>query len=373
MGDVFEARTRRLQDRLADHEGDAVVCTASPNLYYLSGFFEHQSDRHLLCVVPESGDPSIVAPALYETQLAEESWIADVRTYGDDGDPLARVATAARDLDVADGHLLLDPTMYARFTIDLRETLAGATFGLAGDVMTALRITKDEAELEAIRAASAVADAVIEEVRELGSDVLGRTETAVARTIERSLADHGGEKPAFEVIVGSGPNGAKPHHTHGDRTIERGDPVVLDFGTRVDHYPSDQTRTVVFGGDPPDGFEEAFRAVRDAQTAAVDAIEPGVAAATVDRAARSVLEDRGYGEAFVHRTGHGVGLDVHEAPEIVGGNDRTLRPGMVTSVEPGVYVPGEFGVRIEDLVVVTADGATRLNHTHRGYEPTAEG
>jgi Xaa-Pro aminopeptidase len=149
--------------------------------------------------------------------------------------------------------------------------------------------------------------------------------------------------------------------------VRAGEPVVLDFGTRVDGYPSDQTRTLVFDGEPPAAYRRVHEAVREAQAAAVAAVEPGVTAGSIDRAAREVIESAGYGDAFVHRTGHGVGLDVHEEPYIVADSDRTLEPGMVFSVEPGVYLDGEFGCRIEDLVVVTDDGCERLNDTDRGW------
>lgn len=372
MTTPFERRTRLLQDRLADHEADAVVCTASPNLYYFTGFWESQMERHLLCFVGASSDPVVVAPELYGTQLTEETWLEDVRTYGDTDDPVALIEEVASDLGIGDGHLLVDPTMWARFTQDLRAALPTASFGLAEDVVASLRNTKDDAELAAIRTASEITDGVVETLRARGNSIVGTTETALANTIERELLDAGGSDLAFDVIVGSGPNGAKPHHTHGDREIQAGDPVVLDFGTRVDRYPSDQTRTLVFGGSPPTGFDAAFETVRNAQQAAFEAVEPGVEAGEIDEVARSLVEDRGYGEEFIHRTGHGVGLDVHEAPYIVGDNDQVLEPGMVFSIEPGVYIEGEYGIRIEDLVVVTENGAERLNHTSRDYRPTTQ-
>jgi Xaa-Pro aminopeptidase len=257
--------------------------------------------------------------------------------------------------------------MWALFTQDLETVLPEATFGLAGDVLGDLRCRKDETELEAMRAAAAVADETVRELRDLGEAVLGTTEAELAEEIEALLESNGGDGASFEVIVGSGPNGAKPHHSHGERTIEAGDPVVLDFGTRVDHYPSDQTRTLVFGGEPGETYREVHDVVREAQQAGVEAVAPGVTAGAVDAATREVIEDAGYGEQFIHRTGHGVGLDVHEEPYIVAGSDRTLEPGMVFSVEPGIYLPGEFGVRIEDLVVVTDDGCERLNETGRGW------
>lgn len=363
----FERRTRDCQSRLRDGAGDALVLFPSQNLFYLSGFSEDPAERHLLLFVPATGEPTFLVPELYAEQIREASWVENVRTWADDEDPREHLRGVASDLDLTDAHVLVDDTMWARFTQDLRAVLPEATFGLASDVVAPLRLRKDEAELDALRRAGAVADRVVDEVRALGDAAVGLTEVELAADIERRLVDAGGDGASFEVIVGSGPNGAKPHHSHGDRVVEAGDPVVLDFGTRVDGYPSDQTRTVVFAGDPSEEFVDVHEVVCDAQKAAVDAVEPGVTAGTVDAAARDVIEAAGYGEQFIHRTGHGVGLDVHEEPYIVAGSDVELEPGMVFSVEPGVYLPGQFGVRIEDLVVVTEDGCERLNDTDHGW------
>jgi len=368
--DAFRARTERCRNRLREVGADALVCFPGRNLQYLTGFAEDPGERHLFLFVPADGDPVLLVPALYEAQVRTETRVEDVRVWGDGDDPLAATRATIEDLELSDGgRLLVDDRMWARFTQDLRAACPGAEFGLASEALGPLRRRKDARELDALRRAGAVADRALERVRERGAAVVGDTERDLARRIERLLAEAGGESLAFDVIVGSGPNGAMPHHAHGDREIGPGDPVVLDFGARVDGYPSDQTRTVVFEGDPPAAFERVHEAVREAQAAAVAAVEPGVTAAAVDRAAREVIEAAGYGDEFVHRTGHGVGLDVHEEPYIVADNDRTLEPGMVFSVEPGVYLPGEFGVRIEDLVAVTEDGAERLNHTDRGWHP----
>jgi len=375
---AFEARTRRCQRRLAAAGADAAVLFPSANLFYASGFREEPMERHLFLFVPSadgsdddppSDDPVFLAPEMYDEQIREASWVADVRLWADGDDPADLVAEIAAELDLRGGRLLVDDTMWARFTQDLRAALPDATFGLASEVFDGLRVRKDEAELDALRRAAALADEVSVAVRELGADAIGRTEAELAAEIDRRLADAGGEGVSFETVVGSGPNGAKPHHRHGDREIERGDPVVLDFGAYVDGYPGDQTRTVVFDGEPPAAYESVHETVRAAQRAAVDAIEPGVPAEAIDRAAREVIEDAGHGDRFVHRTGHGVGLDVHEAPYVVEGNDTELEPGMVFSVEPGIYLDGEFGVRIEDLVVVTEDGCERLNDSPRTWEP----
>ncbi|MGZ0745632.1 M24 family metallopeptidase [Haloparvum sp. AD34] len=364
----YAQRIETAKRRLRDGAGDAIVLFPSNNLLYTTGFDESPGERHLFLVIPADGDPVFFAPALYETQLREETAVADLRTWTDSDDPVDRLRTLLAELDLRDGHLLVDDEMWALFTQDLREAAPEATFGLASEVLADLRVRKDEAELDAMRRAADVADAVVDDLRALGDDAIGMSETALAEYVEDRLEAHGGSGVSFATIVGAGPNGAKPHYHHGETEIRPGEPVVLDFGTRVDGYPSDQTRTLVFGDEPDDTVREVHDLVREAQHAGVDAVEPGVTAADVDRAAREVIEDAGYGDEFIHRTGHGVGLDVHEEPFIVAGNDRELEPGMVFSVEPGIYLPDEFGVRIEDLVVVTEDGCERLNTTDRGWE-----
>lgn len=370
--DPFERRTRDLQARLKSAAATAAIVAPSPSLYYLTGIWEEPSERLFVCIVPAEGEPILLAPSLYETQLHETTWIEDIRTYGDEERPQGRLEQIVEALAFGGGTVLLDPRMWTVHSRTVRAVLPDAEIGLLGDVMTSLRIVKDETERAAIRRASEIADAVVRSLRADPASVIGSTECAVARRIERELLDRGGDALAFDIVVGSGPNGAKPHHRCGDRTIRSGDPVVLDFGTRVDRYPSDQTRTIVFGGRAPAGFPEAYRAVRNAQEAAIAAVEPGIVASEVDERARSIIEGRGYGNEFVHRTGHGVGLEIHEPPYIVGDADRTLEPGMVFSVEPGVYLPDRFGVRIEDLLLVTETGVERLNQSPRDYRVPTE-
>jgi Xaa-Pro aminopeptidase len=365
----YERRTEAVQAELADSGADALICVPGRSLQYLTGFADEQRERHLFLLLPADGDATFFAPELYESQLRSTTWVRELETWGDAADPVTALATLFDDLGIpAAPDLYVDDRMWATFMQDLRAVRPGATIELASGVLADLRARKDDAELAALRTAARAADAAMERVRALGEDAIGLTEAELAGRIESFLTEAGGEGVSFETIVGSGPNGAMPHHTHGERRIAPGDPVVLDFGTRVDGYASDQTRTVVFDGDPGERFREVHAVVEKAQAAAVDTVAPGVTASAVDEAARSVIEDAGYGDAFVHRTGHGVGLDVHEAPYIVAGSDRTLEPGMVFSVEPGVYLDGAFGVRIEDLVVVTEDGCERLNRTTRGWE-----
>ena len=366
-----ERRRERAAQRLDAVDATGLVAFPSRNLQYLTGFAEAPGERHFFLVVPAASatdpEPALLVPALYETQVREATTIGEIRTWSDGDDPVAATRDLLADRGLDAGRLLVDDTMWARFTQDLRAAAPDATWGLASEALADSRVRKDDAELAALREAAAVADAVVGDLRELGADAVGMTEAELADRIADRLAERGGRGVSFETVVAAGENGAKPHHGHGDREIRAGEPVVLDFGTRVDGYPSDQTRTLAFGGEPSEAYREVHEVVREAQAAGVEAVEPGVPASAVDRAARDVIEAAGYGDAFVHRTGHGVGLDVHEEPYLVAGNDRPLEPGMVCSVEPGIYLDGRFGCRIEDLVVVTEDGRERLNRTDRGW------
>jgi D-alanyl-D-alanine dipeptidase len=224
-----------------------------------------------------------------------------------------------------------------------------------------LRAVKDDAELGRVAAAGAAADATYEQILQVG--FAGRRETDIAADLARLLREHGHATADF-TIVGSGPNGANPHHDAGERIIEQGDVVVMDFGGTLDGYGSDTTRTVCVG-KPSARVKEVHEVVRRAQQAGFEAVRPGVACQDVDRAARRVITEAGYGDHFLHRTGHGIGLTVHEPPYMVEGELQPLVPGMCFSVEPGIYLQGEFGVRIEDIVTVTADGGLRFNNTSR--------
>lgn len=369
--DAVTARLHEAQSRLADGDiADGLILFPSSNLYYLTRFHEEPAERHLLFIVTPDAY-AMLAPTMYESQIIEQSVLDTVETWSDDEDPVDRLRSILSRLGLTDGEvtILVDDQLFATFLLDLQAVAPGATFGLASDIIGDMRIRKDEHELGALREAARISDAACLAIRDRGEEIIGMTEREVVAELRTDLEARGGAGFSFDPVVAAGPNGAMPHYRHGDRTIEAGNPVVLDFGTMVDWYPGDQTRTVVFAGDPPAEFETVHETVLDAFEAAVDAVEPGVAAEAVDRAARSVIESAGYGDAFLHRTGHGVGLEVHELPYIVDGNETTLEPGMVHSIEPGIYLEGRFGVRIEDLVVVTEDGCKQLNDSPRTWGP----
>lgn len=365
----FEERTRNCQNQLAMHNADAVVLSMSSNLYYLTGFTDEPMERHLLCFIPRDENPVYVVPEMYEGQIQSESWVNDIRTWSDDMGPGTALESVIDDLALDGGHMLLDDSMQARFVLDLQEYLPSATFARAERALSPLRKLKDDSEIKAIQRASKIADQVSESIRSMGTDAIGLTERELAKRIREELLAGDGEMLGFETIVGSGQNGAHPHHRVSNRIIEPGDPVVLDFGVVVNGYPSDQTRTVVFSGDPPAGFIEAYDVVRAALEVGVETVAPGVTASQVDEAVRKVFSNHGLEDKFVHRTGHGVGLDIHEPPYIVKGNETELQPGMIFSIEPGAYIKNQFGVRIEDLVLVTDDGCIRLNKSPRTWRP----
>lgn len=339
---------------------DALLLGPSADLRYLTGYDAPLLERLTMLVLPREGDPVLVVPVL-ERPRAEESGAGDVSsimTWGETDDPYAAVRSAVGDHA---GTLAVGDRMWATFLLALEEAFPKASFTRASGVMRALRMCKDAAELDALRRAGAAADRVATAVA--GEKITGKTERAVARWISEALVEFGCEHAAF-AIVASGPNAASPHHKPGDRVIQPGDALVCDFGGTVEGYSSDITRTFSVG-EPRDGFGDAYGVLARAQEAAVRAVAPGVVASSVDAAARSVIADAGYGEAFIHRTGHGIGLEVHEDPYLVAGNTEPLAPGMTFSVEPGIYLPGRFGMRIEDIVAVTDDGVERLNQASR--------
>jgi len=252
----------------------------------------------------------------------------------------------------------------ALHVLALRSALPKAEQVLAGPIVRELRMRKDAAEIGALRRAGAAIDRVHARVGEWLRP--GRTEAEVGADIEAAIVEEGHAAADF-VIVGSGPNGASPHHSVSDRVIESGDVVVVDIGGPIpEGYNSDSTRTYAVGTPRDSDVPATYAVLEAAQQAAVDAVRPGVSAESIDAAARSVIEAAGFGEYFIHRTGHGIGLDVHEEPYIVAGNEVTLEPGMAFSVEPGIYQPGRWGARIEDIVVVTADGVEPLNRRPHG-------
>lgn len=335
---------------------EGLVITPGYDLRYLTGARAQTFERLTALVVPGTGTPTVVLPRL-ELASLKESAVAElglnVQDWVDGENPYELVALALG------GHarVAVTDSMPALHLLPLAETL-GSVPVLATGVMAALRMAKDPSEIEALTRAGAAIDRVHARVPQFLKP--GRTEAEVAEDIAEAIVAEGHSEVAF-IIVGSGPNGADPHHECSDRVLKPGDVVVVDIGGPVEPgYNSDCTRTYSLGS-PSAEVAEQYAVLQRAQAAAVAAVRPGVTAEQVDAAARDVLAEAGLAEYFVHRTGHGIGLSVHEEPYIVAGNDLPLAEGMAFSVEPGIYFPGQWGARIEDIVIVTANGAVSVN------------
>ncbi len=337
---------------------DALVITPGYDLRYLVGSRAQTFERLTALVLPASGDPIVVVPRLELASMAGSA-IAElglpVRDWVDGDDPYVLVSAA-----LGGGRLATAVTdsMPALHLLPLADAF-GKLPVLATDVLRGLRMVKEACEIDALRKAGAAIDRV--HARVPGFLVPGRTEADVAAAIAEAIVAEGHSGVSF-VIVGSGPHGADPHHSYSARELHAGDVVVVDIGGAYEPgYHSDCTRTYSMG-DPEPEVAQHYSVLERAQRAALDAVCPGVTAEQVDAAARDVLADAGLAEHFVHRTGHGIGLSVHEEPYIVAGNDLPLAPGMAFSIEPGIYFPGRWGARIEDIVVVTEDGALAVNN-----------
>jgi Xaa-Pro aminopeptidase len=315
------------------------------------------TERITMLVIPAAGDAQMIVPIL-ERPDAEDSPGAGAVTmhdWTDGSDPYA--ATAAL-LDPG-GRYAISDSAWSMHLLGLQSTLPKSGYVSMTAALPMLRAVKNEDELERLTAAGAAADASFEGILEVR--FAGRRESEIAVDLAGLLRSHGHSQVDFTVI-GSGPNGANPHHEMSERVIQEGDMVVLDFGGLKDGYGSDTTRTVHVG-EPTDEEREVFEIVRRAQQAGFEAVRPGVACQEIDRAARKVIADAGYGEYFIHRVGHGIGLTTHEPPYMVEGEEHPIEPGMCFSIEPGIYLPDRFGVRIEDIVVATENGGRRLNNT----------
>ncbi len=338
---------------------DTLVITPGADLRYLTGYTALPLERLTCLVLRVDADPVLVVPGLEKPAAVAAGIGFEIAAWAETDDPFALVAKLAGNPEKVG----LDNHMWVSRALALRDALPEAAQVLAGPVLQELRIRKDPAEISALRAAGEAIDRVHTNVPTWLRP--GRTEREVGADIARAILAEGHETVDF-VIVGSGPNGASPHHELSNRVIELGDPVVVDIGgTMPSGYCSDSTRNYLAGEVAPEAYLDAYAVLLAAQTAQRAYARPGVTAESVDRIGRDIIDAAGYGEQFMHRTGHGIGQETHEEPYIVAGNDLILAPGMAFSIEPGIYQSGQFGARIEDIVVCTDDGIDCLNNTSR--------
>ncbi|MEQ1822521.1 MAG: M24 family metallopeptidase [Fimbriimonadaceae bacterium] len=348
-------RTNELSTLLSSQGADAFFGWDPITLGYLHGFNEGAGERFSTLAVHADGRSSMICPALSVNQ-ATRAGITNIRSWKDGEDPLVLFAQLAAEWNLKSSIITVDAEMPARMLLAMQHALPGALFRQSDAVLAALMRIKKQDEIAALRRAAVVADQAFPAA--LAALKPGVTENEIDYVLRTEMRRLGGT-PAFSIVA-AGANGAEPHHLSDNTVIKDGDVVIMDFGCDVDGYMSDITRTVCVG-KPSDEAISVYKHVYDAHMGARDRIQVGVACEMVDRAARTVIDQAGYGEFFFHRTGHGIGMKIHEAPFIVNGNQEPLSVGECFSIEPGIYLAGKFGVRIENIVTVTQSGHDSLN------------
>jgi Xaa-Pro aminopeptidase len=380
----YEERLRRAQGGLPAEDAFALLIGVGADLQWLTGYAAIALERLTMLVLPAVGRATLIVPRLElaaaRSSSAAEARIVDLVAWEETEDPFELVA---RLLEASDsrpeiqlgalggawgrlGGLLVSDRLWASFLLRIQAALSDAAFGLASSVLAELRAVKDAEEIDLLRRAAVAADRVVEQI--VSGPLVGRSEIDVSREVRERLVEEGHDEAAF-AIVASGPNSASPHHEPSRRVIAAGEPIVLDIGGRLDGYGSDITRTIWVAGDddrsPDDVFRRLYDVLEQAQSAARAAAAPGVACQAVDAAARNAISKAGFGPNFIHRTGHGIGLEAHEDPYIVAGNSDPLTVGNAFSIEPGIYLEDRYGARIEDIVVCTESGIDELNGVTR--------
>ena len=355
-------RLARVRTQMTEQGVDALLLSHGADLPWLTGYRAMPLERLTLLVLPREGEAVLLVPALEAPRVPDTGGLITLRPWSETEDP---VALAAALLAPSAGATYgISDRAWAASLLAMQSSLPGARWTAASSVTSPMRAVKDAGEIAALRAAAQAADRVAAVLQEGEIPLAGRRELQVSEAIGAGLLAAGHRRVNF-AIVGSGPNGASPHHEAGDRVIGTGDTVVCDFGGEYAlhddiGYCSDITRTVAVG-EPGAEVRDCYQVLLAAQQAAVAAVRPGVTAEHVDAVARATIADAGLGEYFIHRTGHGIGIEEHEDPYLVAGNDTPLVVGNAFSIEPGIYLPGRFGMRLEDIVVVGEDGAIPLN------------
>ncbi|QUW22709.1 aminopeptidase P family protein [Sporosarcina sp. Marseille-Q4063] len=347
-----------IQKFLQEQDIDAAFITTPDNVFYISGFDSTPHERLLGVMLFKDADPFLICPLMEVPDVKATGWSHEVVGHVDTEDAWDVVLKAVKQRGSTPASVAIEKS---HLTVERLERMTdlfqGATFHRLDEKLNSMRVIKNEEELANLRIAAELADYAIEVgCREIAE---GKTELEILMAIEFEMKKKGVQKMSFETMVLSGPKTASPHGVPGDRKIEQGDFILFDLGVVYNGYCSDITRTVAFG-EPTAAKREIYETVKKAEQAAVDLVRPGVKAKEIDKAARNIIDDAGFGEYFTHRIGHGLGISVHEYPSITGANEMKLEEGMVFTIEPGIYKSDVTGVRIEDDVVVTADGVEVL-------------
>ena len=370
-GARFAERLANARSAVTGDGADAMLIGIGPDLEWLTGYAAIGHERLNLLLVDPVGPATFIGPRLEAWAARQAPGLAGgavaLSTWDEDKDPYLLVQRALPAARTSRPQMLVSDDLPATFLLGLQRVLPGTSWSVASSVLAPLRRVKDADEIALLRAAAEAADRVIEAVS--AGRLVGRSEADVASEVRRRLVDEGHDSAEFSIVA-SGPNSASPHHQPGERVIRAGEPVLFDIGGRRAGYCSDITRTFWVAADDgtaaDDGFVEIHELTRRAQAEARAAIRPGVTFESLDAAARDVISAGGFGEQFFHRLGHGIGLAVHEEPYVIEGNGASMTVGNAFSCEPGIYLEGRYGVRIEDIMICTADGGESLNQTLRG-------
>ncbi len=357
VSQIYLDRLDRVRAAMAEQGVDTLLLSVGHDLPYLTGYHAMPLERLTMLVVPADGDATMVIPGLEAPRVEPQPGVFELLPWGETDDPTALVATlvgSARTVAVGD-------QMWARFLVELLPRIPSAKYRRAVDVVGPLRMMKDQAELDALAAAGSAVDRIAAELQSGAISLVGRSEAEVSADLSARIVAEGHQVVNF-AIVAAGENAASPHHHAGSRVIREDEIVLCDFGGTMNGYCSDTTRCV-YTGDIASDVADAYAVLLEAQQTAVAASVVGTPCEEIDRAARRVITEAGYGEYFIHRTGHGIGLEAHEDPYIVEGNSLPLEVGHAFSIEPGIYIPGKWGMRLEDIVVAGASGPIPVNNS----------
>ena len=359
---LCKRRTEKLVEVLKRKGIDGFIFGISVNMYYFTNFYEVQGERFLALLIPSQGEPVFLVPELYYDQIRETTWIKNVISWVDEENPFEKMAAIIKEKKLSKAKIAIDDTLRRNFLLALQERLPQVKFNSGGKFVDILRRIKSDDEKDLMMHIGSIHDKVLKKA--IGAIKIGVSELKIADLIVNTFKELDTKCASLVPLVASGPYSAQPHYRATDKIIADGDSVILDFTGDWKHYISDMTRTV-FVGEPSKEYLKIYDIVKKAQEAGVKSVKPGRTCEEIDQIVRKIIEDEGYGKYFIHRTGHGLGLEVHEEPYIIEGNKLVIETGMAFSIEPGIYLPGKFGIRIEDCVIVTENGAEPFTHfTH---------
>jgi Xaa-Pro aminopeptidase len=357
---IFAERLERARQAMRAQGVDVALLSLGLDMPYLTGYNAMPLERLTMLVLPANGDAVMVIPRLEAPRVQPMPSVFSLHPWNETDDPVAITAELVRSAAPTSRVVAVGDQMWARFLVDLMPLLPNTQYRRSVDVIGSLRMRKDSAEIEALRAAGSAVDIIADDLQAGRIALVGRTEAQVSADLSARIIAQGHDVVNF-AIVAAGENAASPHHHPGSRVIQPNEIVLCDFGGTMNGYCSDITRCV-YTGEPPSEVAEAYAVLFEAEAAAVRAATVGTPCEEVDAVARRVITAAGFGEYFIHRTGHGIGLDAHEDPYIVSGNSLALEAGHAFSIEPGIYMPGKWGMRLEDIVVATIDGPDSMNH-----------